>query len=284
MRTDVSGLPSIGLTALYTGHVWVRHKLAPAEFATMRGRCLYGVLSPLMAAKQALGEPVLADFLLARHRVIDHLLAGAIESGQVSQVVEFAAGMSPRGTTTLEKYGEPLRYVETDLRPMAERKRRLLDRIAAPAGGKHYVAEADVTQRCGFHSPAVVLGRLDHSQGVVVITEGLLNYLPRATVTAFWADIAHAARKFPHCLYLSDLHLGAENMEWSDRAFSKVLRATTGGHHGFPFHGAADAESALRLAGFDPVSLHRPASFGSVLPGMYKPGAQKVRIIAAHAS
>ena len=53
--------------------------------------------------------------LLARHHLIDHRLHAAIESGRVGQVIEVAAGLSPRGWRFASRYGSRLTYLEADL-------------------------------------------------------------------------------------------------------------------------------------------------------------------------
>src|SRR6266446_4910289 len=83
--------------AHYTGHVWVRHGLSHPELATLEGRVLFDALAPAMTVSGAIGGPTLERLLLARHRIIDELLASAIDEGRVAQVIEIACGMSPRG-------------------------------------------------------------------------------------------------------------------------------------------------------------------------------------------
>ena len=85
-----------------------------------------------MTVSRLLGGPTLESYLLARHRAIDCLLEQAIERHGVTQVIEVAAGLSPRGWRFSRRYGSGLTYVEADLPDMAERKRRALERIGAP--------------------------------------------------------------------------------------------------------------------------------------------------------
>src|SRR4051794_28241533 len=118
------GPDAISPTAHYTGHVWVRNGLSHPELATVEGRAFYAALTPLMMFSRASGGPTLEGGLVARHRVIDELLARAIDDGSVGQVVEVAAGMSPRGWRFSRRYEDAITYVEADLQGMAERKRR----------------------------------------------------------------------------------------------------------------------------------------------------------------
>src|SRR5262245_26104268 len=88
---------SISPTAHYTGYVWVANGLSHPAFATNEGRLLYHALRPANLAARAVGGPSLEGLLVARHRVIDHLLEAAIRSEKVGQVLEIACGLSPRG-------------------------------------------------------------------------------------------------------------------------------------------------------------------------------------------
>ena len=96
---------SISPTAHYTAAVWAHNGLSHPALATPTGRLMYWSAQPAMAVTQAFGGARLEDFLLARHLLIDSLLEGAIERGEISQVIEIAAGMSPRGWRFAERYG-----------------------------------------------------------------------------------------------------------------------------------------------------------------------------------
>ena len=91
------GSDAISPTAHYTGYVWYRHGLSHPGLATPEGRALYHAARPFNFGARSLGGPTLEGFLLARHRAIDALLDQAISSGAVGQVIEVAAGLSPRG-------------------------------------------------------------------------------------------------------------------------------------------------------------------------------------------
>src|SRR3954452_11744473 len=133
---------SVSPTAHYTGHVWLRNGLSHEALGTVEGKAMFAATEPLMLSRRLTGQPTLEQYLLARHQVIDELLEAEIESGRVEQVIEIAAGMSPRGWRFTERYGDQLTYIETDLEAMATRKRRALARIGyRPAG--HRVVELD---------------------------------------------------------------------------------------------------------------------------------------------
>lgn len=270
---------AVSPTAYYTGEVWVRSGLAPAELRTAPGVALHAALQPAMLASRLAGGPTLEGLLLARHRLIDHLLAEAIESGEVGQVVEIAAGMSPRGLRFSEKYGDRITYVETDLPAMATRKREQL--AAMGRLSSHHRVEAADALGTGPGSLAGVLAGLDRSAGVAVVSEGLLNYLATDDVRRLWGGVAEGLAAHPNGLYLSDLHLQGENQGAAARGFTAVLRAFVRGRLHFHFGDSDAARAELLAAGFAETALHRPSDFAEVVGRPDRRGAGLVRVIDA---
>ena len=187
---------SISPTAHYTAAVWARNGLSHPALSTQSGRAMYWSSWPVMRAVQGLGGVGLEDFLLARHVLIDQRLELAIESGRVSQVIEVAAGMSPRGWRFAERYGERITYLETDLPEMVERKRAAL-RGAGLLGPGHRVEVLDALAESGERSLGDVAGGLEPGGGMAIITEGLLTYLDRAAVLGLWRRAARGPRAIP---------------------------------------------------------------------------------------
>src|SRR3954469_16681106 len=122
------GSDAISPTAHYTGAVWARNGLSHPALETLEGRFMVESTRPAELGLRLIGAPRIEAFLLARHRIIDRLLGEAIADGRVGQVVEIAAGMSPRGWRFTRDHGDAITYVEADLPGMAARKRRALER------------------------------------------------------------------------------------------------------------------------------------------------------------
>ena len=101
----------------------------------------------------------------------------------------------------------------------------------------------------GPGSLAAVSAELDEQQGLAIITEGLLGYLPTDAVTGIWRRFAGALRGFPAGRYISDLHLGGA-ITPPVQAFRLLLSAFVRGGVYLHFDDAAGAEAALRAAGF----------------------------------
>jgi len=247
----------ISPTAHYTGYVWARNGLSHPELATREGRLLFDSLQPAMVGSRAIGGATLESYLLARHRAIDALLERAIGAGEISQVIEVAAGLSPRGWRLRRRYGDRLVYIETDLPGMAERKRAALERIGS-LSERHRVRILDaVRDDDGPGSLAAVAGDLDRREGLAIVTEGLLGYLPTEAVDAIWRRFADTLAGFSRGRYVSDLHLaGAATPQV--RAFRVALSAFVRGRVYLHFDDAGEGEAALHAAGFATAQI-RPA-------------------------
>jgi O-methyltransferase involved in polyketide biosynthesis len=269
-------MPSIGPTALYTGHVWARNGLSHHALDPAEGRVLHAAANAALLPVRLLGGPALDGVLLARHRVIDAELEAAIADGRVGQVLELACGMSPRGWRFTERHPDLL-YVEADLPDMAARKRAALERIGRPAG--HRVVEADALAAAGPRSiAALAAAELDPARGLAIITEGLLNYLPRDAVEDLWGRLASTLDAFGDGLYLSDLFTAADAPPVIGRVFAAALSGLVRGRVGLHFADGDAAAAALRQAGFAHASVAR-ASEHPAAGGLQ--GADLVRIVRA---
>lgn len=272
----------ISPTAHYTCQVWLRNGLSDPAFGTTEGERLYKLLSPINAGSRALGGPTLEGMLLARHRLIDHLLESAIDAGAIGQVVEVACGLSPRGWR-MTRNRPDLRYVEADLPAMVARKRDVLA-AAAPSGPHHEVVEIDALADAGPTSIAAIADRLDRDRGLAIITEGLLNYFPGAQVVKMWRRFGAVMPRFPAGLYLADLALGHDSRGIGTQLFRAALGAFVRGGIHMDFEDEAAARRELEIAGFTNAALHRPDEFPDVIGDAELSGARRVRIVEATCS
>src|SRR6188768_837533 len=130
---------TISPTAHYTGYVWFANGQSHEAFATRGGRLMYRTLRTFGAVLHHAGLPTLEGMLLARHRLIDLRLSQAIDAGEISQVIEVAAGLSPRGWRFRKRYGDRITYVEADLPGMIARKRDVLAQLGGESASHRTV-------------------------------------------------------------------------------------------------------------------------------------------------
>ncbi|HEU4705561.1 MAG TPA: class I SAM-dependent methyltransferase [Solirubrobacterales bacterium] len=276
-RSDSSA--AISPTAHYTGETWVRNGLSHPQLATWQGRVFHGTLALPNAASKMLGGPTLEGLLLARHRIIDALLEELIQGG-VSQVIEAACGMSPRGWRFSERYGERLTYVEADLPAMARRKREALEQMGS-LGEHHRVADLDVLRDGGPESLRSLAETMDPDAGLAIVTEGLLVYFGDTTVEALWARLARVLQPFSTGVYLADLRIARPRRGVAERAFELLLGTFVRGKI-HPYGGdEAAAELDLRAAGFEEVRLHRADEHPAAAEAGDDAGAGMLSIIEA---
>lgn len=269
---------AISPTAHYTGYVWYAHGESHEAFATPTGRLMYRALRAPNAIAKRISQPTLEGMLLARHRVIDLRLRQAIDAGEIDQIVEVAAGLSPRGWRFRNRYGDRITYVEADLPGMLATKRRILAELGGESA-HHRTVEIDALAADGPTSIDAICSGLDRNRGTAIITEGLVNYFDTPTVFAMWRRFASALQRFPRNLYLSDVILGGSRslialaLQWMLSAF---VRGRVHRH----FESTAEAEAALASAGFLGALLD-PRDLAFELPGLERNGAGSVRIVDA---
>ncbi len=275
------GSGAISPTAHYTGETWVRNGLSHPQLATWQGRVFHTTLVLPNALSRMFGGPSLEGLLLARHRIIDACLEELIGGG-VSQVIEAACGMSPRGWRFSERYGDRLTYIEADLPAMAQRKREALAQMGS-LGDHHQVVDLDIVREGGPGSLEALVETMDPSAGLAIITEGLLTYLDDETVEALWARLAKMLSPFSKGAYLADLRYARPERGVSERAFD-VLLGTFVRSRVHPYRGdEAAAKATLLEAGFAQAQLHRGDEHPAAAEAGGDPGAGALCIIEATA-
>lgn len=273
------GSEAISPTAHYTGYVWYRNGLSHPALATPEGRLLYLSLLPANRAARTVGAPTLEGLLLARHRAIDDLLDQAILDGRVRQVIEVAAGLSPRGWDFTRRHGKRITYIEADLPDMARRKRERLARAGLETPG-HRVVELDALADSGERSLAALVQTLDPEQGLAIVTEGLINYFDTPAVLGMWRRYAAALGRFPQGLYLSDLHLAADAGP-GVQAFARLLGLFVRGRVYLHFGSEIEAETALLGSGFARAQLRAPEPQANEAGFVDRKGPELVRVVCA---
>ncbi len=243
-------------TALYTAETWRWGGFACAElFATADARRVFAATNAALAAAGALSRRTapLRVSLVQRHALIDQLAREAIAAG-ARQVIELAAGLSPRGAAFTGE-GAVDRYVEIDLPAMVAKKRALLSRTdegrAVLARPSFRLVEGDAltTELAGVIAPGPVC----------VIAEGLLMYLDAAAQARLFATVRAAG---DDVRLVFDLVPPAEQPPPSPagkRLAALMRRATGGGEFVRDGRTRADLLAALAAAGFEGEAIDTSA-------------------------
>jgi O-methyltransferase involved in polyketide biosynthesis len=275
---DSSG---ISFTALYTGAVWHRHGLSDDVLATDQGRWLYHLMTPFEASSKALIGGNIRTFLLQRHLIIDHLIEQALERG-VTQVLEIACGMSPRGIRLRDRHPQ-IHMVEADLPDMATRKAaRLL--VSGRLGDRHQVMPVDILAEAGEQSlEAVVVRAFDNNAPMIVITEGLTSYFSLPVISEFWKRLALLMQQRPGSVYLSESYLMPKQplLRGSLKALGGLLGSVTRSDVSFHFDNDQQAREHFLATGFPSVRVWNPAEFYDRLPIPESRHDPMVRVVEA---
>ncbi|MDB6101414.1 MAG: hypothetical protein JWO52_1413 [Gammaproteobacteria bacterium] len=252
MDLDKNDIPP---SALYTAATWRWGNLDGADLVTPSNAgsvfrfvnvcsSLYHVLNP--------GWHSLRHTLLHRHIGIDHLLRQA----NCPQVIEIAAGFSPRGSSWSGQ--SRVGYFEVDLPAVIAAKRRLLE--GTPAGkevlsrANFALLEGDVCAMKWTRFPA---------RRSFVITEGLMMYFDRSAQMLIWKDIATFLRKNGGEYVFDYLPVPDEpSRSFAGRQLSRMRGSR---RRTFPCDGRSRHEIAadLREAGFTLVEMHSSVEFAT---------------------
>lgn len=278
--TDSSG---ISFTALYTGAVWHRYGLSDDTLATAQGRWLYHLMTPFEAASKAVTGGNIRTFLLQRHLIIDHLIEQAIDDQGITQVLEIACGMSPRGIRLRQRHPR-IHMVEADLPDMAGRKAlRLL--ATERLGDHHQVTPIDILAEFGEYQLEQVINRVfDNTKPVIIITEGLTSYFSLDVISDFWRRLSAAMAKRPGSVYLSESYYRPRQplLDGTLRVLGNILGAATRSEVSFHFQTDEEARDHLLSCGFDSTTVHDPRSWYGLLPIPESRGEPMVRVLEAY--
>jgi O-methyltransferase involved in polyketide biosynthesis len=115
----------------------------------------------------------MAAMLELRYKSLSECLKRTMKEKNISQVLELAAGIVPRGILMSEN--PEIRYIETDLPEMSEEKKKLVIEINSSLSARenYIITPLSAVNAVEFSN----IGKLFNKDGVAVINEGLLSYL-----------------------------------------------------------------------------------------------------------
>lgn len=243
----------ISFTAHYTGYVWHQLGWSHPALLTAKGARLGRWLGPVERWMVRRTGHSITTTLRARHTLIDREIERLIAAHPDLQVLELAAGLSPRGWRFKQRHPQ-LVYVEADLPQMAQTKQQALAQISDPVPE---VVPLDVFT-AQFEQ---VLGHFDPQRPLLIVSEGLVNYFDLTLLAQLWQRLATGLQDFVQGFYITDLyarpvtHPRARLILSTARLLKYVSRSAFAYHYESP----AEVEAALQQAGFQRVQVFQPS-------------------------
>lgn len=186
MSRDEKQIPH---SAMYTAATWQWGKLPCAGITMPVGADkLFSIVNAYMRFYRFINPAKysLHHTLVHRHSMINYLL----EQADCPQIIEIAAGFSPRGAAVSASSNR--QYYEVDLSEVVEHKRQQL---------KQSEQGRAVLARPNFHQLACSILEIDYHKTFplarsFIITEGLMMYFERSEQMSIWTSIADFIRQY----------------------------------------------------------------------------------------
>ncbi|QIO04992.1 class I SAM-dependent methyltransferase [Acinetobacter shaoyimingii] len=259
-KSHLSKHRHISFTAHYTGYIWYQMGISHPAFATKQGRSLAMLINPVESLAEKYVGGSMRTTLKARHTLLDDQLKALIERYPDLQVLEIAAGLSPRGWWFREHY-PAIEYRELDLPDMAATKQAALKQIDT---NQPDVLSADLFTE-DFQNAFHVF---DQNRPLVVISEGFINYFDLALLKQLLQSIVKYGEPFQALHYLTDIYPEPVKNKlakviWSS---SKLLKLMSRSAFTFHFQSPKEVQTFFLDAGFDQVKVLQPQQYLNQYP------------------
>ncbi|OTG83991.1 class I SAM-dependent methyltransferase [Acinetobacter sp. ANC 4648] len=245
----------ISFTAHYTGYIWYQMGISHPLLATAKGKSLAYLAHPAESWAEKYVGGSMRTTLKTRHTLLDEHLTQLIEQYPEIQVLEIAAGLSPRGWWFRKNY-PAIDYRELDLPDMAKTKQDALKQIDANSPD---VLSADL-----FTSDfKTAFDEFDPTKPLVIISEGLINYFDKALLQQLLQSMVHYGKGFKTLHYLTDLYPEPvknklAKLIWNS---SKLLKIISRSAFSFHFIEPTEVCAFFQQAGFNQVDVVQPSTY-----------------------
>ncbi|MEC7120300.1 MAG: class I SAM-dependent methyltransferase [Pseudomonadota bacterium] len=244
----------ISFTAHYTGYIWYQLGWSHAALASRKGHRLAALMHPLELLMERYVGGSMRSTLKQRHTLIDRQLDRLLDQYPDLQVLEIAAGLSPRGWRYRQKHPH-LTYVEADLPDMAAAKRVALQHIEQPTPR---IEAVDLFT----DQLSTLLRSFDPERPLVVISEGLVNYFTQDMLVELWGNLAEGLSQFPVGVYLTDIYPEPikhrlARLIWNASRLLKVLSRSAFTFH---FQSPEDLRTLMNDTGFYKIKVFQPSN------------------------
>ncbi|WP_445116566.1 class I SAM-dependent methyltransferase [Acinetobacter sp. WZC-1] len=257
MTEPLSRHRHISFTAHYTGYIWYQMGISHPLLATAKGKFLAGLIHPVESLAERYIGGSMRTTLKTRHRLLDEQLTQLILQYPDMQVLEIAAGLSPRGWWFRQHFPD-IDYRELDLPDMASTKQAALQRMDQNSPN---VLSADLFTE-DFQRAFEVF---DQQRPLVIISEGLINYFDQPLLQQLLQSIVRYGQQFKALHYLTDLYPEPvqhklARLIWSSSRFLKLMSRSAFSFH---FTRPAEVRDFFHQAGFRQVEVIQPRLYVS---------------------
>ena len=247
----------ISFTAHYTGYIWYLLGISHSDLASNKGKRLATLLHPFESLAEKFVGGSMRSTLKQRHQLINKQLDELIEQYPNLQIVEIAAGLSPRGWRYRQIYKD-ISYIEMDLPDMAAAKRLALKKIDPEAT----VIGVDLfDQAFAEHILA-----LDHSKPLVIISEGLVNYFTKDMLQQLWQSFNQVLQPFTQGFYITDIYPEPVKHKLAKIIWqsSKLLKVLSKSAFSFHFTSPKEVSRFFDQAGFSSIDVYQPKNDSNI--------------------
>ncbi|MDM1763903.1 MULTISPECIES: class I SAM-dependent methyltransferase [unclassified Acinetobacter] len=252
MNQQLSKHRHISFTAHYTGYIWYQMGISHPLLATSKGKSLAFIANPIETWAEKYVGGSMRTTLKERHTMLDDTLKQLIHQYPDLQVLEIAAGLSPRGWW-FRKHFPHIDYRELDLPDMAKTKQTALQQID-PSSPQ--VLSVDLFTEDFKNAFAV----FDPQRPLVIISEGLINYFEKDLLQQLLKSIVHYGQNFKALHYLTDIYPEPvknklASVIWNS---SKLLKVISRSAFSFHFQKPQEIQDFFKIAGFTQVEVLQP--------------------------
>lgn len=245
----------ISFTAHYTGYIWYQMGISHPLLATSKGKSLAFIANPVETWAEKYVGGSMRTTLKERHIMLDDTLKQLIERYPNLQVLEIAAGLSPRGWWFREHFPQ-IDYRELDLPDMAKTKQTALKQINTASPD---VLSVDLFTEDFKNAFAV----FDPKRPLVIISEGLINYFEKELLQQLLKSIVHYGQDFSVLHYLTDIYPEPVKNKlatviWNS---SKLLKVVSRSAFSFHFQTPKEVRDFFQTAGFKQVEVIQPSVY-----------------------
>lgn len=220
---------------------------------------MHKLVAPLDALSKAAFGVTMGHTLTVRHKLIDKRAKLFIEKYPNAQVIELAAGLSPRGWRFTHLYDD-IDYYEVDLPAMSALKAERAKGLPHPI--PQFVAADIFSEK--FNA---LLANLDPKRPLLIISEGLINYFSLELLGSLARKLSTQSKPFAARLWLTENYPLNDNprVAWLIKYASALLKKLSQSQFSFYFLTPTEVANFFKQHGFSRIDVYQP-SVGSAKP------------------